>query len=327
MQALLGGYRATQMLFVVAKLGLADLLASGPRTASDLATATGVQTQPLFRLLRALASIGVFAERTDGRFELTPLANTLRSDVKSSLRPFALSYGEAWWWDGFRELLHSVTTGHTGFSRAHGIELFEYLDQSPEHARTFNANMSAMTQDEAQAIIKAYDFSATKVLADIGGGLGDFACAVLHSHASARAIVFDQPSVIASGPAAIASSGLLGRFEFVGGSFFEIVPAGADTYCLKDILHDWDDDQCVRILGSVRRAMTQTTRLLIIERAIPPGNEPFAGKMIDITMLVMTGGRERTAEEYSRLIESAGLWLVRMAPTSSGASVIESVVG
>ena len=327
MQALPGGYRTTQMLFVVAKLGLADLLASGPRTPSDLAAATQTEAQPLFRLLRALASIGVFAERADGHFELTPLATTLRSDVKSSMRPFALSYGEAWWWDGFRELLHSVRTGQTGFGCAHGVELFEYLDQHPEHARTFNANMSAMTQDEAQAVIEAYDFSGTKVLADVGGGLGTFACAVLHSQPSARAIVFDQPSVIAGGPAAVAPSGLLGRLEFVGGSFFEAVPAGADIYCLKDILHDWDDDQCVRILGSVRRAMTQTTRLLIIERVIPPGNEPFAGKMVDITMLVMTGGRERTAKEYRRLIDSAGLRLARMVPTSSGSSVIEAVIG
>jgi len=327
MQALLGGYRTTQMLFVVAKLGLADLLASGPRTPIDLATATQTQPQPLFRLLRALASIGVFSERSDGRFELTPLAATLRSDLKPSLRPFALSYGEPWWWDGFREMLHSVRTGQTGFNRAHGVELFEYLDQHPDHARTFNANMSAMTQDEAQAVIQAYDFSGTKVLADIGGGLGTFACAVLHSQPSARAIVFDQPSVIAGGPAAIEKSGLQGRLEFVGGSFFEVVPAVADTYCLKDILHDWDDDRCVRILSSVRQAMTRTTRLLVIERVIPPGNEPFAGKMVDITMLVMTGGRERTAEEYSRLLSSAGLTLARIVPTSSGSSVVEAVIG
>ena len=327
MHALLGGYRATQMLFVVAKLGLADLLASGPRTPIDLATATQTQVQPLFRLLRALASIGVFSERADGHFELTPLAATLRSDVKSSLRPFALSYGEAWWWDGFREMLHSVRTGQTGFRRARGLELFEYLDQHAEHANTFNANMSAMTHDEARAVIEAYDFSGTKVFADVGGGLGTFACAVLHSQPSARAIVFDQPSVIAGGPDAIEESGLQGRLEFVGGSFFEAVPAAADTYCLKDILHDWDDDRCVRILSSVRQAMTQTTRLLVIERVIPPGNEPFAGKMVDITMLVMTGGRERTAEEYSRLLSHAGLTLARIVPTSSGSSVIEAVIG
>jgi O-methyltransferase domain len=278
-------------------------------------------------VLRALASIGVFAERADGHFELTPLASTLRSDVKSSLRPFALSYGEAWWWDGFREMLHSVATGQTGFSRAHGAELFEYLDQHREHAMTFNANMSAMTQGEAQAVIEGYDFSSTKVLADVGGGLGTFACAVLLSQPSARAIVFDQPSVIGGGPAAVAPLGLLDRLEFVGGSFFDAVPAGADVYCLKDILHDWDDDQCVRILGSVRQAMTKTTRLLVIERVIPPGNEPFAGKMVDITMLVMTGGRERTAEEYSRLFDSAGLTLTTIASTSSGSSVIEAVIG
>lgn len=327
MHGLLGGYRVTQMLFVAAKLGLADRLASGPRSTSDLATVTQTQEQALFRLLRALASFGVFAERVDGRFELTPLAATLRSDAESSLRPFALSYGEAWWWDGFRELLHSVMTGQTGFSRAHGVELFEYLERHPEHARTFNANMSAMTQEEAQAVIEAYDFAGTEVLADIGGGLGTFACAVLSGQASARAIVFDQPSVIAGGPAAIAPSGLADRIEFVGGSFFERVPTGADTYCLKDILHDWDDDQCVRILSVVRQAMPRASRLLVIERVIPPGNGAFVGKMVDITMLVMTAGRERTAEEYGRLLRSSGLSIARVVPVSSGSSVIEAVIG
>lgn len=274
-----------------------------------------------------MASVGVFAELADGRFELTPLANTLRSDVKFSLRPFALCYGEAWWWDSFREMLHSVGTGQTGFSRAHGVELFQYLDQHAEQAETFDANMSAMTQGEALAVIEAYDFSGTKVLADVSGGLGSFACAVLLSQPPARAIVFDQPSVAARGPAATAPFGLLGRLEFIGGSFFDAVPAGADTYCLKDILHDWDDDQCVRILSSIRHAMTRTTRLLVIERVIPPGNESFAGKMVDLTMLVMTGGRERTAQEYSEMLDSAGLSIAKVVPTSSGSSVIEAVIG
>ena len=327
MHELLGGYRTTQMLYVVAKLGLADQLSSGPKSPAELASTTQTQEQALFRLLRSLASIGVFAEREDGRFELTPLAATLRSGVEASLRPFALSYGEAWWWDGFRELLHSVKTGQPGFRRAHGVDLFEYLNQHPDDASTFNANMSAATQEEAQAVVEAYDFSRTNLLVDVGGGLGTFARAVLSRHPRARAIVFDQPSVVAGGDAVIAASGLAGRLEFVGGSFFAQVPDGADTYSLKDILHDWDDDQCIRILGTVRKGMRRPSRLLVIERVIPRGNEPFPGKMVDITMLVMTGGQERTAEEYGRLLRRAGLTIVRIVPTDSGSSVIEAVVG
>ena len=325
MAQMLGGYRTTQMLYVAAKLGIADELANGPKSVEHLATVTNSHQGALFRLLRALASLRVFAERADGTFELTPLAGTLRSDVSNSQRPFALSYGEPWWWNSFGELLHSIKTGETGFGRVYGMSLFEYLNKHPEAARTFNANMTAMTDSEAVAVAAAYDFSGVKVLIDIGGGHGALVSAILHHQPQVRAVIFDQPSVIDGAPAMLDRFGIRARTDLSPGDFFVSVPSGGDIYTLKDILHDWDDARSTTILRNIRRAMNENARLLIVERVIPPGNEPFVGKHVDITMLVHTGGMERTEVEYRRLLEEAGLKLNRVVPMITGASVVEAI--
>lgn len=325
MSRMLGGYRVTQMLFVAAELGIADALANGPKSVDELATAAKAEPRALFRILRALAALGVFAERNDGTFELTPLARTLQSDVPGSVRPFALSYGAKWWWASFGSLLDSVRTGKPAFELVHGMGLFDYLDRHPDAASTFNANMTAMTGVEADAVANAYDFSGLHLLADIGGGHGTLSAAILKRQPRARALIFDRPSVIDGAASVLEGLGLRDRCELVPGDFFASIPAGADVYTLKDILHDWDDDRSTAILRNVRDAMGSGARLLVIERVIPPGNDPSIGKQVDITMLAMTGGLERSEAEYRQLLAQAGLRLGRVLPTSTPSSVLEAL--
>lgn len=321
---MMGGYRKTQMIYVAAKLGLADLLAAGPKTADELAKAAGVHSRSLYRLLRALASFGIFAEDAKGCFGMTALAEQLLSDKPHSLRPFALSYGESWWWGAWGGLLHSVRTGETAFDHVHGRGVFDYLGDDEEAAAIFNANMTAMTKTEAQAVVAAYDFSGVGVLVDVGGGHGALTAAILKKHSRTRAIVFDRPSVIEGAENHLAKEGITDRYQLVSGDFFESIPRGGDIYTLKDIVHDWNDERVIAILYNCRRAMTKEATLLIMERVIPPGNEPALGKMIDINMLVMTGGMERTESEYRKLLDSAGFVLDRVVPTSGETSVIEA---
>ncbi|MFN8547113.1 MAG: methyltransferase [Candidatus Eisenbacteria bacterium] len=222
-------------------------------------------------------------------------------------------------------MLHSVQTGETAFDSIHGMGLFDYLRQSPEATEIFHANMTAMTVQEAQAVVAAYDFSNTRVLVDVGGGHRALANAILRAHPQLHALVFDQPSVIEGTRIRLESAGVLDRCAVRGGSFFDSVPAGGDTYTLKDILHDWDDDASLAILRNCRRSMSSSARLLVIERVIPVGNDPMIGKLIDIGMLVLTGGQERTEAEYRALLEAAGFRQSAIVAAGEGTSVVETI--
>jgi len=278
----------------------------------------------LYRVLRALASQGVFSEESEGQFAQTPLSELLRSDVPGSLRPFALSYGEPWWWRAWGNLLHSVQTGETAFDSVHGLSLFEYLNQTPGAASIFNANMTAMTAKEAQAVITAYDFSHIRTLVDVGGGHGELVSAILQAYPQVHAVVFDQPSVVEGTRLRLEAAGLDERCEITGGSFFESIPKGGNIYTLKDILHDWDDEKAIAILRNCHRSMSISAKLLLIERIIPPGNDPIIGKLIDITMLVLTGGRERTEAQYNALLEAAGFYVINTFSSNMDTSIIEA---
>jgi hypothetical protein len=256
---------------------------------------------------------------------MTVLARTLQKDAPGQLRAVALSYGQPWWWRAFGELLHTVKTGETAFHRVHGMGFFEYLKNHGDAAKIFNANMMAMTAAEAAAVVDAYDFSSVGVLVDVGGGHGALSAAVLGRYPNAKVIIFDQPAVVESAPLVLRGLGVEGHYELVAGDFFDSVPSGGDVYVLKDIIHDWDDDAALRILHSVRTAMPTDARLLVIERMVPTGNEPFVGKDVDITMLALTGGLERTESEYRRLLDLADLRLNHTIPTSTPSSVIEAV--
>lgn len=315
-------YWVSQALFVAAKLGLADLLASGPQTAAELAH--GVHERALYRLLRALASVGVFAEDDDGRFHLTPLAEPLRSDHPESKRAMILMAGD----DQYRawsQLHYSVQTGEPGFDREFGLPLFDYLAQHREKAKVFDDAMVSIHGRETPAMLDAYDFSEIDTLADLGGGNGSVLRGVLAKYPSMRGILFDLPNVADRARDAIAAAGLADRCQAIGGSFFSTAPAGADAYFLRHILHDWNDEQCLTILGHVHRAAPPHARLLVVESIIEPGNGPSFAKLLDLTMMVIPGGQERTESEWRELLSRGGFELQRIVPTAAEVCVLEAV--
>ena len=319
---MLTGYWISQAVYVAVKLGLADLLTDGPRTADDLASATQTRLRPLYRLLRALASVGVFAEDGQGRFSSTPLGECLRSDVPGSQRALALMNGEEHF-HAWGNLLYSVQTGRPAFEKLYGLPVFDFLARHPDKAQVFDEAMVGVHGRETAAMLDAYDFTGVGMLADIGGGNGSVLTAILHKYPALRGILFDLPGVAERARAKVEAAGLADRCQVVGGSFFESVPPGADAYLLRHIIHDWDDEKATAILRNVQRAMGASGKLLVVESVIPSGNEPSFGKLLDLTMLVIPGGEERTEEEYQKLYEAAGFHLTRIVRTKAEVSVIE----
>jgi hypothetical protein len=318
------GFRATQLVHVAARLGIADLLRDGPQDASALATAVRAHPRALYRLLRALASLGLFAETPEGRFQLTSLGELLRGDAPGSLRPLALLYGEDWVWRAYGGVFHSVMTGRPAFEHVHGQGLFDYLQRHPEAAASFDYGMTAYSEQEAAAILGTYDFADAGTIVDIGGGAGALLASILTAHPRARGVLFEQPGVIDRARDLMTRAGLVERCATEGGDFFERVPSGGDLYVLKSVLHNWDDADGAAILRACRSAMHSRARLLIIERVIPEGNEPSEAKLFDINMLVMLSGLERTVDEYRTLLRSGGFDLTRVIPTAAPVSVLEA---
>jgi hypothetical protein len=321
---MLGGYRETQLLYVVAKLQIADRLASGPMSAQELAVASGANPSALYRVMRALAGLGVFHEGSNGQFELTEASQSLRSDTAGSLHALAASYGEPWWWQSWAKTLECVQRGSTAFELLDGRGIFDFLREHPDAATVFNANMAAMTMVSAGAIVSAVDWSGARGVIDVGGGRGALLSEALRRHSSLNGVLFDQQTVVEGAEELLGEFVHTGRCRIVAGDIFTSVPQGEDIYILKEVLHDWDDSRCLGILRNCRAAMPATGRLLIIERVIGPPNEPTEGKMIDIVMMVMAGGRERTLEEYRELLKRAGLLLRNTYPTDVGLDVIEA---
>jgi hypothetical protein len=319
---MLRGYRMTQMLHVIAKLGIADHLIDGPRTAEELAGLVGADIHALYRLIRALASLGLFEEDSDGRFALTEAGTNLRSDVPDSSRNAAVMYGEPWWWQAWGGLFDAVRTGKTAFHEAHKTDLFGFLRTDAHASSLFNACMQQMTTHEGAAIASAFDFSSTRKLIDVGGGHGALAAAVLATNPHVAMLLFDTPEVIGSARANLVALGIEHQCELAPGDFFTSVPAGGDTYTVKDILHDWNDERAGIILRNIRLAMSRTARLLVIERVIPVGNSPSPGKLVDISMLVLTGGKERTEREYRTLLTAAGFAVREIIVASGETSII-----
>jgi hypothetical protein len=318
------GYWLSKSLFVAAELGLADMMRAGPRTTDQLAVACGADSPSLYRLLRALASVGVFSETPGRRFGLTPLAEMLRSDVPGSMRSLARMYGSEQYraWD---DLLGSVTSGKPAFDRVFGASYFEFLANTPQADAVFNDAMTGWTTQVADTVVAAYDFGDVDKVVDVGGGYGLLLTTVLRAYPRMQGILLDLPHVITGAQTLLEAAGLDGRCETVGQNFFAAVTKGGDAYILAQILHDWDDERCRSILVNCRQAMRSGGKILVVEQVLPPANAPSFGKWLDLHMLVMLTGRERTETEYAALFETAGLKLTRVIPTASGACIVEGV--
>ncbi|MGD9646594.1 MAG: methyltransferase [Pirellulales bacterium] len=324
LQRLLTGAWISQMLYAVAKLRLADHLAAKPLAAEDLAPAVGVQAEPLYRLLRALAGEGLFEEDEQRRFSLLPMGELLRSDSAGSKHAMAIMLGEEHY-ASWGELIYSLQTGKPAFDHLYGQPIFEYLATHPESARNFDAAMTAVHGSETAQMLAAYDFSGISTLADIGGGNGSLISMVLGKYPKLRGILYDIDHVVARAKPRLEAAGVADRCQTIAGNFFESVPAGADLYLMRHIIHDWDDERSIKILKHCRAVLPAGGKLLLIEAVIPPGNTPSFGKLIDINMLVMPGGKERTADEYRALYQAAGFELSRIVPTDGAMSLIEGV--
>ena len=321
----------TQMIFgkwvamalsVAAKLRVADALAAGPKAVTELAADTHTHPPSLYRVLRALASVGVFAEDSDGRFRQTPLSEVLRSDVPGSMRAVADYCGADWSWRPWGHLLETVRTGRTAFDDVFGEQAFDYLAKHPPESAVFNEGMTGFSMQESPAVADAYDFSPFGTVVDVGGGHGHLLCTILERHPGPRGVVFDSPHVVAGATPRIAEAGLADRCRAEGGDFFSSVPAG-DAYLMKHIIHDWADDKATAILRNCRNAAGPGAKLVLVEMVIPPGNGPSPGKLLDLEMLVIASGKERTEAEYADLLAGAGWKLTRVVPTKSPTSVIE----
>ena len=321
---MIAGFWTTQAIHVAVRLGIPDRLAAGPRTADELAAESGAHARSLFRLLRALASSGVFCEDSEHRFALTPLSECLRSDTPGSMAALARMRGD-WQYRAWGDLLHNVQTGETAFNHVFGESLFEFLGHSPENGAIFDQGMVGVHSRETDAMLAAFDLSDIQVLADIGGGNGSVLAAVLSKYPSLKAIVFDRADVIDRAKANLAQAGVADRVQFIAGDFFQSVPNGADAYFLRHIIHDWNDDQSRTILKNCRAAMPEGGRLLLAEFVLPDGPEPFHGKWFDLAMMTVTGGRERTASEYRALLTDCGFQWQRIVATSTELSVIEAI--
>ena len=321
----LAGAWVTQSMAVVARLDIAGRLKAGPKSCDELAAECGAHSASLYRVMRALASLGLFSEDGQGRFTTTRLGRTLERDAPDSIHAMALMVGSEWHWQAWGKLLHTVQTGEPAFTRVYGTEAYEYLAQHPAEGAVFDTHMEAYGRQAAQAAA-GYDFSGLRTVVDVGGGYGTILAAVLRANPELRGVLFDQTAVIDGGRSRIAASGLAERCDLVAGSFFDTIPAGGDVYILSSILHNWDDERAIEILRTCRRAMSDAARLLIVELVIPPGNTPGDGKMLDLQMMVLfTGGKERTLDQYRALLEAAGFRLWRIVPTLQQMSLIEAV--
>ena len=320
---MLSGLWLWWMLYVVAERGVADLLADGPRTSAELAQATGLHEPSFYRLLRSLTGFGVFTEESPRRFALTPLSSTLKTGDPSAGRELVLT--QQWVSRAVAELPRVVASGETGMQLAFGMPVFEYLMQHPQESADFNRTMIAFAGAELRAVAAGYDFSGVHRIVDVGGGTGALLATVLGRYPLVTGVLFDRPDVIGEARATLTEHGVTERCEVVGGDFFQSTLPSGDVYLMSHILHDWDDDQCVAILRNCRRTVDPGGRLLIIEMVLPSGDEPHPAKIFDMYMLVLTGGMERTAEQYGELLQSGGFRLTRIVPTQSPVSVIEAL--
>jgi hypothetical protein len=309
-------------IYVAAELCIADMLAEGPKSIEQLAQASQAHAPSLYRMMRALASVGIFSEIEHKRFELTPMAEYLKT---GAMRSMALMFNSDWSDKAWIYFLDSIKTGGTAFEKAHGMSVSEWLEKNPQAAEVFNEANAIKAGSSHRAIVDVFDFSGIQTLTDVGGGLGILMAEILIANPLMEGIVADIPSVIQKTEKLIQARGIEDRCQTVECDFFKKIPSGSDAYLMSNILHDWPDERCQIILANCHRAMKKESRLLIVEMVIPPGNEPSVAKLLDLEMLVITGGRERTEEEFNNLFVSSGFKLSRIIPTKENVCIIEGI--
>ncbi len=322
---LIFGKCATMACSVVAKLRIADKLAAGPKSAADLAKETNTHAPTLYRVLRCLTGFGVFTESAGETFALNPVGELLRTGVPGSMRGMADFCGAPWSWNAWGDLMHSVRTGKTAFDHVFGKGCFDYLAEHKDESEVFNEAMTGFSGMVAPAVVEAYDFTKFGTIIDVGGGHGMLLTSVLKANPNLKGVVYDAPHVAAGTADAIRTAGLADRCKAEGGDFFKAVPAGADAYMMMHIIHDWPDDKAAMILKNCRKGVNPGGKLLVVDSVVAPPNAPDMAKMLDLEMLLLPGGQERTEAEFSKLFASAGWRLTRVVQTKSPKCVIEGV--
>ena len=326
MVQLLAGFQLSQALYAAAALGIADMLRAGPRDAAVLAGQAGADATSLRRVLRALASAGVFTETADGRFGLAPLGETLTSDSPASMRDLAIMWMETHY-APFAELIQTIRTGRPAAEHLYGEPFFAWLSHHPEQTSRFTGAMANLTSGGFKsAAIASLPLDGTRTIVDIGGADGTVLATILAGHPHMRGVLFDLPHVITNAPRTLASHGVEDRAEYMAGDFFESVPAGGDAYLASLVLHDWPDQQAERILASIAAAGGSGSRLLVLDFVVPPGDTPHLSKMSDLNMLAMMGGKERTETEWRELLSAAGFTGIEVRQTGTPFSVIQATV-
>jgi O-methyltransferase domain/Dimerisation domain len=323
---LVDGFRVSQTLYAAVELGIPDLLAEDERSSDDLAEASGADASALYRLLRALASLGILHEADGRRFALTELGQPLRGDMSASLRGWVRLTGREYFWHTWGNLTSSIRSGGNAFRSLHGQSVWEWRAAHPEESAIFDAAMRSTTLAAHDAILAAYDFGRFGTVVDVGGGTGTLLASILEAHPATRGILLDQEHVVSGAEPVLRAAGVADRCEVVGGSFFSSVPEGGDAYVLKTIIHDWEDEESVAILRTCREAMGAQAVVLLIERDLGRPNENPIAKLMDLNMLVLPGGRDRTVEEYAALFDGSGLSFTAAHPTATGLLVIEAGV-
>jgi len=317
-------YWVSQAIYVAAKLGIADLLKEGPQSCVALATATGSDAPSLFRLMRALSSVGIFSQLGRDRFALSRLAESLQTEIHGSLRAMVVTIGEIHY-QAYGDLLHSIQTGSPAFNNVFAASLFDYLQQNADAADAFNQGMANVSSMLAYAVLMAYDFAGVSSIVDIGGGQGKLLEKILQFNPHMRGTVFDTASTIERTTQLLGNNAWGRRCSYVTGDFFTSVPQGADAYLLCGVIHDWDDSHATTILRNCRRAMTKNSRVLLVDMIVPDAASASFSKLLDLNMLVMNGGQERTKAEFRALLEAADYKLTRIVPTMAPQSVIEAM--
>ena len=322
---LIQGAVVTQAISVAAELGIADVLADGPLTAAQIAGRVGSDPDATHRLLRTLSGYAVFAEQPDGRFELTPMADGLRADAADSMRGIALLMGHPLLWEDWGHLRTAVRTGEASLPQVRGVGAYEFLMANPEYAADFFRGMGSLSGPETDPVLAAYDFSQFGTVVDVVGGAGTLLAGILAKSAGTRGILYDLPFKTGAAPAVFDAAGVGERVTIAHGGPFDPLPAGADAYVLKHVLHDFPEAECLAMLRNVRDAVGPGGKVLVVEYVLSGGNERHIGNIIDLWLLLLLGAKERTLPQYTELFARAGLKVVGAVPTSSPVSVIEAV--